>query len=93
MSRTLNKLFRNSGPAVVTCILLLFEAANAQQIDRFKLVNRHNVVLRQIDPLAPLSVGNGVSLVRNSDPVFSQVLQHYFSDKKDETTLRLLRKI
>jgi hypothetical protein len=28
-------------------------------IDRFALVSRHNPVLRKIDPLAPLSVGNG----------------------------------
>lgn len=33
------------------------------------------------------------SLVQNCDPVFSQVLQRYFSNKEDETTLRLLRKI
>lgn len=33
------------------------------------------------------------SLVKNCDPVFSQILQRYFSDKMDETTLRLLRKI
>lgn len=28
-------------------------------IDRFSLVNRHNVILHEADPLAPLSVGNG----------------------------------
>src|SRR5262249_26542771 len=28
-------------------------------IDRASLVRRHNPVLRQIDPLSPLSVGNG----------------------------------
>ncbi|MFD2163163.1 DUF1810 domain-containing protein [Paradesertivirga mongoliensis] len=33
------------------------------------------------------------SLVKNCDPVFSQILQRYFSGKVDETTLRLLRKI
>lgn len=31
----------------------------AQTIDRFKLVNRHNVFIYKIDPLSPLSVGNG----------------------------------
>ncbi len=29
------------------------------KIDRFALVNRHNPVLRKIEPLSPLSVGNG----------------------------------
>lgn len=79
MSRTSNKLFRNSGPAVVTCILLLFEAANAQQIDRFKLVNRHNVVLRQIDPLAPLSVGNG-DFAFTADVTGMQTFENYYHE-------------
>ncbi|MEI7025048.1 glycoside hydrolase family 65 [Paenibacillus sp. y28] len=30
-----------------------------QSIDRFKLVNRHNPVIRGVEPLAPLAVGNG----------------------------------
>ena len=29
------------------------------KIDRFALVSRHNPVIRKIDPLSPLSVGNG----------------------------------
>jgi hypothetical protein len=28
-------------------------------IDRYQLVNRHNVVINSVDPLSPLSVGNG----------------------------------
>src|SRR4051794_11302927 len=28
-------------------------------IDRAALVNRHNPVMRQLDPLSPLSLGNG----------------------------------
>jgi hypothetical protein len=28
-------------------------------IDRFKLINRHNVHVGEVDPLSPLSVGNG----------------------------------
>jgi len=32
---------------------------HAQAIDRFALVNRHNVRLTEVDPLSPLSVGNG----------------------------------
>ena len=31
----------------------------AEKIDRFKLVSRHNVVLNQVDTLGSLSVGNG----------------------------------
>ena len=33
--------------------------AIAQPINRFALVNRHNVHVKEIDPLSPLSVGNG----------------------------------
>jgi len=33
--------------------------ANGQSIDRQALVTRHNIELRQADPLAPLSLGNG----------------------------------
>ena len=29
------------------------------KIDRFSLVNRHNVSVSKVDPLSPLSVGNG----------------------------------
>lgn len=32
---------------------------NKSVIDRESLVNRHNVVLKEVDNLAPLSVGNG----------------------------------
>lgn len=31
----------------------------AQKIDRFDLVSRHSPVMRKLDPLSPLSVGNG----------------------------------
>ena len=34
-------------------------STNEGSIDRFDLVNRHNVVLHEIDPLAVMSVGNG----------------------------------
>ena len=33
--------------------------ASGQSIDRQALVTRHNIELRQADPLAPLSLGNG----------------------------------
>src|SRR5476651_1545101 len=47
---------------VIFCCLLCFIASTssyAQAINRFELVNRHNVVLNEIDPLSPFSVGNG----------------------------------
>jgi hypothetical protein len=42
-------------------ILLISSVGTYSQnkIDRFSLVNRHNVVVKGIDPLSPLSVGNG----------------------------------
>ena len=55
----------------ISCIIVLLALAQngySQQlvttavekpIDRYALVNRHNVILQQADPLAPLSVGNG----------------------------------
>src|SRR5262245_58422496 len=33
--------------------------SSASKIDRFALVTRYNPVLQKIDPLSPLSVGNG----------------------------------
>src|SRR5215213_5603467 len=42
--------------------ILLFACTNIHaqnKIDRFQLVNRHNVVVEKVDPLSPLSVGNG----------------------------------
>jgi hypothetical protein len=44
--------------STIACLLLCF-IASAQRIDRYALVNRHKVHLTEIDPLAPLSVGNG----------------------------------
>ncbi|MEQ1645409.1 MAG: hypothetical protein ABL959_18305, partial [Pyrinomonadaceae bacterium] len=43
-------------------LLAKTEFSNAQppaKIDRYALVSRHNPVLRKLDPLSPLSVGNG----------------------------------
>jgi hypothetical protein len=36
-----------------------FSTLNPKSIDREALVRRHNPVLRQLDPLSPLSLGNG----------------------------------
>lgn len=43
------------------CFLCLVLTAKGQEsrIDRFALVSRHNVVINKIDPLNPLTVGNG----------------------------------
>lgn len=46
-------------------------------IDRFALVNRHNVVLNEIDPLAPLSVGNG-DFAYTADVTGMQSLEDYY---------------
>ena len=44
----------------ITAILLFaILVGRAQRIDRYALVSRHNVQVNEIDPLAPLSVGNG----------------------------------
>jgi hypothetical protein len=52
--------------AVLLLVLLQFGCQSTKQtstaeepINRFDLVNRHNVVLHEIDPMAAMSVGNG----------------------------------
>lgn len=49
---------------VVACLIIFFpfsctDKVEIQHINRFELVNRHNVVLNHIDTLGSLSVGNG----------------------------------
>ena len=46
-------------------------------INRFDLVNRHNVVLHEIDPLAVMSVGNG-DFAFNADVSGMQSLENYY---------------
>jgi len=46
-------------------------------IDRFALVNRHNVLLQEADPLAPLSVGNG-DFAYTADVTGMQSLGDYY---------------
>lgn len=46
-------------------------------IDRFALVNRHNVLLQEADPLAPLSVGNG-DFAFSADVTGMQSLGDYY---------------
>lgn len=45
-------------PVAVLCLALSYKT-HAQRIDRYALVTRHNVEIGKIEPLAPLSVGNG----------------------------------
>ncbi len=51
--------------SLIACVVLSLSGActnspvQNQNIDRFALVNRHNVLIREADPLAPVSVGNG----------------------------------
>jgi hypothetical protein len=49
----------------------------AQSIDRFDLINRHAVILKEIDPLAPLSVGNG-DFAYTADVTGMQSLEKYY---------------
>lgn len=52
-------------------------AVKAQSIDRSALVNRHNIILKEVDPLAPLSVGNG-DFAFTADVTGMQSLEHYY---------------
>ncbi|WP_207423134.1 hypothetical protein [Desertivirga brevis] len=44
---------------VLSLITIYTSTAFSQPINRFSLINRHNISIKAIDPLAPLSVGNG----------------------------------
>src|SRR5690606_29017958 len=49
-------------------------------IDRFNLVNRHNVLLDEPDPMAPISVGNG-DFAFTADVTGMQSLEHFYYDQ------------
>lgn len=51
--------------------------ASGSQIDRYALVNRHNVLLEEADPLAPLSLGNG-DFAYTADITGMQSLENYY---------------
>lgn len=61
----------------VFCLTNFSSIATAQLIDRFALVNRHNVILKETDPLAPLSVGNG-DFAFTADVTGMQSLEQYY---------------
>ncbi|MES2275738.1 MAG: hypothetical protein V4592_06940 [Bacteroidota bacterium] len=57
--------------------LIVPTLSQAQRIDRYALVNRHNVQLTEIDPLAPLSVGNG-DFAYTADVTGMQSFEDYY---------------
>jgi len=57
--------------------IIISLTTKAQGIDRFDLVTRHNVILTEIDPLAPLSVGNG-DFAYTADITGMQSLEQYY---------------
>ncbi|MCU7615822.1 hypothetical protein NZ698_01310 [Chryseobacterium sp. PBS4-4] len=59
------------------CSVIISMTAKAQSIDRFDLVNRHNVILNEIDPLSPLSIGNG-DFAYTADITGMQSLEKYY---------------
>jgi len=61
------------------CFITVSLTVKAQTIDRFALVNRHNVILNETDPLAPLSVGNG-DFAYTADVTGMQSLEQYYYD-------------
>ncbi len=54
-------VLKNSVCILLLCLLLTASLAYSQNspINRFELVNRHNVEIDKVDPMCPLSVGNG----------------------------------
>lgn len=59
--------------------LLFFsrESSGQSKIDRYSLVNRHNVIVTKVDPLSPLSVGNG-DFAFTADVTGFQCLEDYY---------------
>jgi hypothetical protein len=61
----------------ILLFLLIPAISDAQAIDRFKLVNRHNVFVYKMDPLSPLSVGNG-DFAYTADVTGMQSFENYY---------------
>lgn len=77
-SQTRKKSASYSKLFMFTSLCIIFSASfKAQKINRFDLVNRHNVILKEIDPLAPLSVGNG-DFAFTADITGMQSLEKYY---------------
>ncbi len=70
------KVSRTAFLFTTLCIIFSLQI-KAQAIDRFDLVNRHNVILKEIDPLAPLSLGNG-DFAYTADVTGMQSMEHYY---------------
>lgn len=58
-------------------VSLSVSALSGETIDRFALVNRHNVILHKADPLSPLSVGNG-DFAFTADITGMQSFENYY---------------
>jgi hypothetical protein len=70
--------FLNQAIALCALSCLLLPARGfAQAIDRYALVNRHNVVLNEVDPLSPFSVGNG-DFAYTADVTGMQSFEDYY---------------
>jgi hypothetical protein len=63
--------------ALIAFTFIYTLSVQAQKIDRYALVNRHNVVLTEADPLSPLSVGNG-DFAYTADVTGMQSLENYY---------------
>jgi len=46
-------------PAFFALLVSSKSSSGQEKIDRYSLVTRHNVIVKNVDPLSPLSVGNG----------------------------------
>lgn len=72
------KSFRKKRVLLIICILASSILTNGQEkIDRYKLVNRHNVNLITADPLAPMTVGNG-DFAFTADITGFQTFENYY---------------
>ncbi len=76
MQKPFSKIKGLSSPCIL-CFMVISIVGQAQIINRFDLVNRHNVIVKEIDPLAPLSVGNG-DFAYTADVTGMQSLEPYY---------------
>lgn len=58
-SKITRRTFIGSLAAGGAATIGLGQSSNSNRIDRYALVSRHNPVLKKLEPLSPLSVGNG----------------------------------
>lgn len=82
--KSMRNIFKSIFKTAIIFILILYGCNSKEKnsnlngpIDRFALVNRHNVELKEIDPLAPISVGNG-DFAYTADVTGMQSLEYYY---------------